>query len=49
MAMLEGGDASVYIAQAPSPHPVRMFTEVGRKQRRTYGCGQGVKLSTPSR
>lgn len=29
MAMLEG-DASVYIAQAPSPNFVRMFTEVGR-------------------
>lgn len=29
MAMLEG-DACVYIAQVPSPHFVRMFTEVGR-------------------
>jgi len=29
MAMLEG-DACVYIAQAPSPNFVRMFTEVGR-------------------
>lgn len=29
MAMLEG-DACVYIAQAPSPQSMRMFTEVGR-------------------
>lgn len=29
MAMLQG-DACVYIAQVPSPHLVRMFTEVGR-------------------
>jgi IclR family transcriptional regulator, acetate operon repressor len=25
------GDAAVYLAQAPSPHPMRMFTEVGRR------------------
>jgi IclR family acetate operon transcriptional repressor len=30
MAMLEG-DAAVYVAQAPSPHSMRMFTEVGRR------------------
>jgi IclR family acetate operon transcriptional repressor len=30
MAMLEG-DAVVYVAQAPSPHSMRMFTEVGRR------------------
>ena len=29
LAMLEG-DSVVYIAQAPSPHAMRMFTEVGR-------------------
>lgn len=25
------GDAAVYLAQVPSPHPMRMFTEVGRR------------------
>jgi IclR family acetate operon transcriptional repressor len=30
MAMLEG-DAAVYVAQVPSPHSMRMFTEVGRR------------------
>ncbi len=30
MAMLEG-DAAVYVAQAPSAHSMRMFTEVGRR------------------
>ncbi|PVZ14546.1 IclR family transcriptional regulator [Actinomycetospora cinnamomea] len=25
------GDTAVYLAQAPSPHPMRMFTEVGRR------------------
>jgi IclR family acetate operon transcriptional repressor len=30
MAVLEG-DAVVYVAQVPSPHAVRMFTEVGRR------------------
>ena len=30
MAMLEG-DAVVYVAQVPSPHSMRMFTEVGRR------------------
>lgn len=30
MAMLEG-DGAVYLAQAPSPHAMRMFTEVGRR------------------
>lgn len=29
LAMLEA-DACIYIAQVPSPHPMRMFTEVGR-------------------
>ncbi len=29
LAMLEG-DSVVYVAQAPSPHSMRMFTEVGR-------------------
>jgi len=30
MAVLEG-DSVVYVAQAPSPHSMRMFTEVGRR------------------
>jgi IclR family transcriptional regulator, acetate operon repressor len=30
MAVLEG-DAVVYVAQVPSPHSMRMFTEVGRR------------------
>lgn len=30
LAMLDG-DAAVYIAQSPSPHAMRMFTEVGRR------------------
>ena len=30
LAMLEG-DAVVYLAQVPSPHSMRMFTEVGRR------------------
>lgn len=30
LAMLEG-DAVVYLAQAPSPHAMRLFTEVGRR------------------
>ncbi|MEO6882217.1 MAG: IclR family transcriptional regulator [Mycobacteriaceae bacterium] len=30
MAVLEG-DGVVYVAQAPSPHSMRMFTEVGRR------------------
>lgn len=30
MAMLEG-DCVVYVAQVPSPHAMRMFTEVGRR------------------
>jgi IclR family acetate operon transcriptional repressor len=38
MAMLEG-NMVVYIAQAPSPHPMRMFTEVGY---RTYTHSTGV-------
>src|SRR5829696_4142322 len=25
------GDAAVYLAQAASPHPMRMFTEIGRR------------------
>lgn len=30
LAMLDG-DAAVYVAQRPSPHAMRMFTEVGRR------------------
>jgi IclR family acetate operon transcriptional repressor len=30
LAMLDG-DEIVYVAQVPSPHPMRMFTEVGRR------------------
>jgi IclR family acetate operon transcriptional repressor len=30
MAILDG-DQIVYVAQVPSPHPMRMFTEVGRR------------------
>jgi IclR family acetate operon transcriptional repressor len=38
LAMLEG-DAVVYLAQVPSPHAMRMFTEVGR---RAYPHSTGV-------
>lgn len=38
MAMLEG-DQAVYVAQVPSPHSMRMFTEVGR---RVYAHSTGV-------
>lgn len=38
LALLDG-DSIVYIAQAPSPHSMRMFTEVGR---RTAPHGTGV-------
>jgi IclR family transcriptional regulator, acetate operon repressor len=33
LAGLDGSDppAAVYLAQAPSPHPMRMFTEIGRR------------------
>ena len=38
LAMLEG-NMVVYVAQAPSPHPMRMFTEVGH---RTFTHSTGV-------
>jgi DNA-binding IclR family transcriptional regulator len=48
MALLEG-DAVVYVAQAPSRHSMRMFTEVGRRvQAHCTGVGKALlaQLST---
>jgi IclR family transcriptional regulator, acetate operon repressor len=42
LAMLEG-DSAVYVAQAPSPHSMRMFTEVGRRVM-THCTGVGKAL-----
>ncbi|HEV7656212.1 MAG TPA: IclR family transcriptional regulator [Mycobacteriales bacterium] len=42
MAMLDG-DAAVYVAQVPSPHSMRMFTEVGRRVL-THCTGVGKAL-----
>lgn len=42
MALLEG-DEVVYVAQAPSPHSMRMFTEVGRRvQPHCTGVGKAL-------
>jgi len=45
MAMLEG-DQAVYVAQVPSPHSMRMFTEVGR---RVFAHSTGVGKALLSR
>ncbi|WP_338041235.1 IclR family transcriptional regulator [Microlunatus panaciterrae] len=42
IAVLEG-DMVVYIAQAPSPHPMRMFTEVGHRAH-THSTGVGKAI-----
>lgn len=45
LAGLDGSDppAAVYLAQAPSPHPMRMFTEVGRRvPLHTTGVGKAL-------
>lgn len=45
LAMLDG-DGAVYVAQRPSPHAMRMFTEVGRRvQLHNTGVGKAL-LST---
>ena len=46
MAMLEG-DAVVYVAQVPSPHSMRMFTEVGRRVM-PHCTGVGKALLSPA-
>ena len=47
MAMLEG-DACVYIAQVPSPHSMRMFTEVGRVvPLHSTGVGKAMLATLP--
>ena len=42
MAVLDG-DYVLYVAQAPSPHAMRMFTEVGRRAR-THSTGVGKAI-----
>ncbi|WP_129656790.1 IclR family transcriptional regulator [Rothia halotolerans] len=42
MAVLDG-DMIVYVAQRPSPHPMRMFTEVGRRAH-THATGVGKAI-----
>ncbi|OMH27654.1 IclR family transcriptional regulator [Tersicoccus phoenicis] len=42
MAMLDG-DMIVYVAQKPSPHAMRMFTEVGRRAH-THATGVGKAI-----
>ncbi|MEH0108661.1 IclR family transcriptional regulator [Tersicoccus sp. MR15.9] len=42
MAVLDG-DMIVYVAQKPSPHPMRMFTEVGRRAH-THDTGVGKAI-----
>ena len=47
MALLEG-DAVVYVAQVPSPHSMRMFTEVGRRvQAHSTGVGKALLAQLP--
>ena len=47
MAMLEG-DGAVYVAQAPSTHTVRMFTEVGRRvMLHCTGVGKALLAGLP--
>lgn len=48
MAVLEG-DAVVYVAQAPSRHSMRMFTEVGRRvQPHCTGVGKALLAQLPA-
>lgn len=48
MAMLEG-DAVVYVAQVPSKHSMRMFTEVGRRvQAHCTGVGKALLAQLPA-
>ncbi|ACZ00283.1 MULTISPECIES: IclR family transcriptional regulator [Thermomonospora] len=47
MAVLEG-DAAVYVAQVPSRHSMRMFTEVGRRvQPHCTGVGKALLAQLP--
>jgi IclR family acetate operon transcriptional repressor len=47
LAMLDG-DAVVYVAQAPSPHAMRMFTEPGRRvQPHCTGVGKALLAEMP--
>lgn len=47
LAMLDG-DHMVYIAQSPSPHAMRMFTEVGRRALlHNSGVGKAVAAGLP--
>ena len=42
------GDAAVYLAQVPSPHPMRMFTEVGRRvPLHSTGVGKALLSAMP--
>ncbi|HEY7487733.1 MAG TPA: IclR family transcriptional regulator [Streptosporangiaceae bacterium] len=48
MALLEG-DAVVYVAQVPSKHSMRMFTEVGRRvQAHCTGVGKALLAQLPT-
>lgn len=50
LAGLDGSDppAAVYLAQAPSPHPMRMFTEVGRRvPLHATGVGKALLAAMP--
>jgi IclR family acetate operon transcriptional repressor len=47
LAVLEG-DLVVYIGQSPSPHPMRMFTEVGhRAHTHSTGVGKAILAQLP--
>ncbi|QGN34952.1 IclR family transcriptional regulator [Microlunatus sp. Gsoil 973] len=47
LAVLDG-DRVVYIAQSPSPHPMRMFTEVGhRAHTHSTGVGKAILAQLP--
>lgn len=47
MAMLDG-DYIVYVAQSPSPHAMRMFTEVGRRAHlHDTGVGKAILATLP--
>ena len=49
MALLEG-DKAVYVAQVPSKHSMRMFTEVGRRvQPHCTGVGKALLSQLPER